>query len=233
MLYTSAGRSGKTDLWRKDLTTGKSVQITDTPDRSEYSPRLTPDGKAISFIQEPPTGDVTELYARAIDNSTEGPLIALKPLGYYALLDGGQTVLTFLRDEPPTLQRVDRATGAVTQIASNIGRALYAGPDHQSAFFTIAREDGTYQLHHYDNAAGETTPLFALKDSAQDYAVFKIPSDQKLGFICAVGGALFFRTDNPNDSWRQMADLSPSGVKEITRLSVSTSAKRLVLVTGS
>ena len=233
LLYTSAGRSGKTDLWRIDLASGKSTQITDTPDRSEYSPRLTPDSKAISFIQEPPAGDVTELYTRAIDNSTEGPFIALKPLGYYAILDKGQTVLTFLRDDPPTLQRVDRTTGAVTQIVSNIGRALYTGPDDQSAFFTAAREDGTYQLHRYDNAAGKTTPLFALKGTAQDYVVFKIPGDQALGFICAAGSALFFRTDSPRDTWQQMADLSASGVKEITRLSVNESATRLALVTGS
>lgn len=243
VFYTSAGPSGKTDLWQRDLVTGRSTQITNTPERSEYSPRLAPDAQAITFIQENPAGDVTEVYSQALPRAgttlaqaaSAVPVIALKPLGYYAYIDQGRAVLTFLRDEPASLQRVDTATGEVRQIASNIGRALYAPAGRQAAFFTVARQTEagteTFQVNRYDNAAGQTTPLFDLKTGVQDYAVFLMPDQLRYGFFCAQETRLYFRTDRPDDDWRQVADLYQNGFTDITRLAVNDSATRIALVT--
>jgi len=235
LLYTSAGPSGKTDLWQRNLLSGAVTQITNTPDRSEYSPRLTPDGQAFSFIQEDPSGQITEVYTQPLSSNgelgTASPYIALKPLGYYALLDQGETVLTFLRDEPASLQRVDTATGQTRQIASNIGRALYTPNNAQTAFFTTAKENGSFLVNRYEDETGKVTPLFALPGTVQDYAVFALPGGAGHGFFAAEETRLYFRTDDPADAWRQIEDFYESGFTDISRLAVNKAATRLALVT--
>jgi len=235
LLYTSAGPSGKTDLWQRNLVSGKVTQLTDTPDRSEYSPRLTPDGQSVSFIQEGLTGQITEVYAQPLTtNGTQGSAsayIALKPLGYYALLDQGETVLTFLRDEPASLQRVDKATGKTQQIASNIGRALYTPNNAQTAFFTTANEDGSFLVNRYEDETGKVTALFALPGTVQDYAVFALPNGTEHGFFAAEETRLYFRTDAEGETWQQIEDFYEAGFSEISRLAVNKSATRIALVT--
>lgn len=231
LLYVSAGASGKTDLWRIDLVTGQSEQITSSPERSEYSPRLMPGVEAISFIQENPAGDITELYARKYAGGAEEAIIALKPLGYYTLLQGGKIVLSFLRDEPPSLQRTEQATGLTREIARNIGRALQTAPDGQSAFFTLAGEDGTHTLQRYDETRQSVDELFKLKGNAQDYAVFELPGSKATGFLCTSNGRLYFRTDRADDGWQEIADLAALGLNNVSRLAVNKRATRLALVT--
>src|SRR6185436_18216554 len=49
VLYTSF-RNNQTDIYRYDLSTGRTTQVTDTPE-SEYSPALMPDKKNISVVR--------------------------------------------------------------------------------------------------------------------------------------------------------------------------------------
>ena len=235
LLYTSAGPSGKTDLWQRDLVSGTVTQITDTPDRSEYSPRLTPDAQSISFIQEDPTGQITEVYTQPFTASgtlgSARAYIALKPLGYYALLDQGDTVLTFLRDEPASLQRVETTTGQTRQIASDIGRALYTPNNAQTAFFTTANEDGSFLVNRYEDETGKVTALFTLPGTVQDYAVFALPNGTDHGFFAAEETQLYFRTDAEGQAWQQVKDFFESSFSDISRLAVNKTATRIALVT--
>src|SRR4051812_9271744 len=48
VLYTS-NRNKQTDIYRYDVASGKTTQVTDTSE-SEYSPTLMPDGKNISVV---------------------------------------------------------------------------------------------------------------------------------------------------------------------------------------
>lgn len=238
ILYTSAGPSGKTDLWQRDLIIGATLQLTDTPNRSEYSPRLTPDGTSLAYIQEDVTGEVTEVYTQPFgQNENASPAsayVAIKPVGYYAFLGQGEAVLTFLRDPPPSLQHTVRATGETRQIASPIGRALYVPRQSASganpAFFTIERADGPYQVNRYDEVTGAVSPLFDLQGDVQDYAVFAMPDGARYGFFMAEETRLYFRTDRKDDTWQQVADLYQSGVTDITRLAVNDAGTRIAVV---
>src|SRR5215831_541218 len=49
ILYTS-NRTKQTDIYRYDLETGRTTQVTNTPE-SEYSPTLMPDRKNISVVR--------------------------------------------------------------------------------------------------------------------------------------------------------------------------------------
>ncbi len=232
LLYTAAGPSGKTDLWARNLTSGEKRSLTQTPGKSEYSPRLASDGVTLSFIQEDPSGEVTTLEALTLGRSNAAPLIALKPLGYYAYLNNGEEVLTFFRSEPATLVHVDIKSGETREIASNIGRALYAAPNGTSAYFTISTSEDNFELHQYDAATGETRHLFALPEGAQDYTAFVIPDTPFTTFLAASGTDIFFRVDHPeNHKWVKVADLSDAPFTDITRMAVNKTATRIAFVT--
>lgn len=236
LLYTSEGRSGKTDLWQTNPYTGETIRHTDTPDRSEYSPRLTPNGNAISFIQENPEGDITEVHMQPLDGGAQAAVISLKPLGYYAFLDQGAEVLVFLRSEPPTLQHVDLASGEVTEVATHIGRALYAPNNSDTAFFTIASAEEpdqaqTFTINRYTPSTGATKPLFDLPETSQDYAVFAMTDSGRYGFLSGAGGRLYFRTDQDANDWEVVADMTDEGLIDLTRLAVNDTLTTIALVT--
>lgn len=227
--YVSAGPSGKTDIWLQDLSAETPEQITNTPERSEYSPRDLSGSDAVSFIRETPTGDTTHAYK--LEDGTELPLSEHHSVGYYALLNQNATMLVFFRSEPARLERIDLATGEVDQIAENIGRALYAPLGNETAFFTIADEAGTFQVHRYSDTDRQSTPLFNLVGGSQDYAVFELPGTDHFGFLCADGATIYFRTEAANDGWRPIgqAEIAKNGV--ISRIAINDQLNRIAFVT--
>lgn len=231
LVYAAAGPSGKTDIWARTLTSGETQALTNTPTVSEYSPRLSADRQQLTYIQENEAGDVTELHAQTPGQNNAAPVVALKPLGYYAFLRGRQDVLTFLRGEPASLVHVSPENGESRELASNIGRALYAAPDAQSAYFTVATEDENFVLKNYDAASAETRSLFALPEGVQDYAVFAIPGTDLTGFFAGSGTDLMFRIDHPDSEWVTVADFSDAPFTDISRIAVNATATRVAFVT--
>ena len=229
LYYVAAGPTGKTDIWHRALTADTPTQITNSPGRSEYSPRQMSDQQAISFIHETPSGDLT--YVHKLQEDAETSVIDLNPVGYYAFLNAGTAVLVFFRSEPATLIRVDIASGASEQIAENIGRALYAPLNNEIAFYTTTNEDETYQVHRYDDKTRSSTFLFELVGQSQDYAVFKLPDQDAFGFLSADGTVLYYRTDRPQDTWQKVADLTGANIGKISRLAINDQLDRLALVT--
>ncbi len=49
--YVSEGASGKTDVWRYDLTSDSAVRVYSSSAFSEYSPKAAPAGFGVSYIQ--------------------------------------------------------------------------------------------------------------------------------------------------------------------------------------
>ena len=232
LIYTAAGTSGKTDLWQRTLTSGETRQLTRSPNMSEYSPRISSDGATLTFIQEDETGEITELYSQATSGGSGTPVLALKPLGYYAFFVNDPRVITFLRADTPSLVLTDPDTGETQTIASNIGRALYAADDGNSAYFTTATTDENFEVQQYNVQTGETRAVFPLPVGVQDYAAFVIPGTTLTAFFAASGTNLQFRLDHPESTeWITIADLSGPEFTDITRIAVNKTATRIALVT--
>ena len=124
VLYTSAGANGNTDIWRFDLASGENTQLTDTPDASEYSPKIPPSEGALSYIYQPPGGYAGNAYLADDGNANPRAAHALAPVGYYEFSGDMRYVATFYLGDPEsegpfTLQLIDRSTSpeTVTQIA--------------------------------------------------------------------------------------------------------------------
>lgn len=228
--YVAAGESGKTDIRLYDIARRASEAATDTPDRSEYSPKEAPSG-GLSYIQENPAGDVTRVHRRAPGEADGAPVVDFAPLGYYAWLDGGAALGVYYRTEPGSLYRVDVESGATRRLHESIGRTLQADREVRWLWFSEITdpEANAMRIMRYDAAGGAITPIFDLPAGATDF--FAVLGDRGAaeGFLAASGPAIFWRAAAA-DGWTPVADLADAGVRIATRIAVSDDRSWIAVV---
>jgi len=219
--YVEEGESGKTDIRLYDIARAASQPVFVSADRSEYSPKEAPIG-GISYIQENPAGDVTQVYRRAPGGGDGAPVADFAPLGYYAWLDGGEALGVYYRSEPGSLYRVDIKSGATALVHEKIGRALFSDRTGAALWFAeiIGEDDPAFRLMRYDNDSGDISSLFDLPPGAQDFAIIFDDAGEATAILSAQGAALYWRRlDDSVGVWRKVADFS--GVKNLSRIAIS------------
>ncbi|WP_428407135.1 TolB family protein [Hyphococcus sp.] len=221
--YVAGNENGKTDLWSFDLSSGEKTRITDTPEKSEFSPKPAPDG-GVSFIQESEDGEMTRVHALREIGDPGAAVIETGPVGYYEWLQGGATLSVFYRSEPPMLQLVDVATGEARDVFDNVGRVLLSSPDGATLFAARGDEAGQYEIVAVDIASGVTEPVLDLPPGAQDF--FLTFGEEGLPAMAYSSmGSQLMTYDFASDSiWHGAADIGDLGYGSITRVSVAGAA---------
>ncbi|NVJ97188.1 MAG: PD40 domain-containing protein [Alphaproteobacteria bacterium] len=227
ILYTSEDKDIRTDIWMYMVDSGTKTRLTNTPDNSEFSPKVMPDGSGFSVIREESYRGGQRVWRYEFGNTEAAePMLKLSPTGYHAWGMGTRYVAVFVLGEPNTLQLVDRETGNAKVIFENIGRGLFSLPDGSGFTFTEAREGGPAKVYHYDIAAERVTPLFDLP-GGNDYALMRnAQAPLGVSFMAAHGSKIFYR-ETPSGAWAQIADME--GL-EISRLAVSPDNTKIALV---
>lgn len=225
LLYTAGADNGETDIWRLDLASGETSPITETPDESEYSPRIAPDGR-LSYIYQPPGGYAGNAYLANPDNTEREPAEALAPVGYYGFSGDMTKVAVFHLGEPMTLQLIDRTTTpeTVTHIADNPGRSFFRAGRGPALYVTLADEAGVHTVHALNTQTGELREMFALPGTSQDFAVAVMPDD-RITFITAHDGQLYWRAYG---DWERIGAID--WLDGVTRLALSPDLSTLAIV---
>jgi hypothetical protein len=96
------------------------------------------------------------------------------------------------------------------------------------AYFTLPQPDERWIVNRFDFTDQSVSEVFTLPGQTQDYAVFETP-DGELAWFAASDGELLYRAGDAGD-WAAIADLSPLGTGELSRLAVSPAADRLAIV---
>lgn len=221
LLYTSQ-RDGQTDLFRFDPGSGAHQRITATP-VSEYSPTPAPDGRSLSAVVVEPDG-TQRLWRYSLDGMASTPVFeAIKPVGYHAWADA-HTVALFVLGDPPVLVLADTRTGRGDTLARNIGRALHKVPGQHAVSYVHKGSDTEWTIMRYHLDTGVRTPLVHTLPGREDYAW--TPD----GDLLMADGARLYAFTFDHDGWELLADLSASGVTDITRLAVSPRGDLLAFV---
>jgi hypothetical protein len=225
LLYTSV-LGGQADIYEIDFRTSSSRRVTATPE-SEYSPAVTPDGKAISVVRV--ERDSTQRLWRFPTSGGEPSLVleSIKPVGYYAWLDS-TTLALFVLGNPNTLQIADTRSGTSRVVTTNIGRSLQRVPGGRRASY-VHRAGSTWLLETVDPAmrsdgSFDVDTIVAMPDSA-DYVVWRSAS-----ILYTAAGSRILRLQLPSKTWEEIADLSGSGIHRITRLALRPDGRRLAIV---
>ena len=225
ILYTS-DYAGQTDIYDIDFSFNRISRVTNTPER-EYSPALTPDGKAISVVRV--ERDSTQRLWRfpKVGGAPQVVLNDIKPVGYYAWLDTS-TVALFVLGDPNTLQIANTQTGRARVVTTNIGRSLQRVPGGRRASY-LHRVGTSWVLETVDpepraNMAFDIDTIAVMPDSA-DYVVWRSATELYTG-----AGSRILRMKLPDRRWTLLVDLAPDGIRRISRLALSPDGSRLAFV---
>jgi hypothetical protein len=224
VLYTSIDSTGQADIFRLDLATGRSQNITRSAPESEYSATLMPAGDRFSAIRV--EADSTQrLWSFALDGSDARVVLRdIRPVGYHAWLPGDQLAL-FVLGEPATLRIADVRSGTARIVAEGIGRSLHRIPRRETVSFVHREGDGPGWIKAYDPAADSMQPLIAAVEENEYHAW--LPS----GILISARGATLLQWQaGRDDAWVEIADLSASGVTNISRIASSPDGSFLVVV---
>lgn len=221
ILYTSI-RDGQADIYRfhDDL----HERITYTSE-SEYSPAITPDGKAISVVRV--ERDSTQRLWRFPLKEGEPAVVLpdVKPVGYYAWLDSTRLAL-FVLGSPNTLQIADTRTGSVRVVVSDIGRSLQRVPESMRASF-VQRVDSQWVLrtvHPVPNARGNfDIQTIGILPAGAEYVAWRSPTELYTGAETRI-----YRLRLPSRRWEQVAELG--GLQRISRIAISPDGRTLAIV---
>lgn len=212
LLYTAIDGE-QADIWIVDLATLERRRVTETPE-SEYSPTPIPGEDAISVVRV--EADETQRLWRFPLAGGEPDLLLpdVKPVGYHAW-SGTEDLVLFVLGEPITLQHARRGDGPGKILLENVGRALHPVPGSRQIAFVHKPSEAEWTIRTVDVATGELATVLATRPEREDFAWS--PSGK---LWMGDGSALYVADPKGDGGWRQVADFSPFGLSEITRIAI-------------
>lgn len=220
LLYTSIREDGQADTYRLDLRTRASTRLTETLE-SEYSPMLTPDGRAVSVVRVE-RDSVQRLWRFQPTTGTfELVFPDLAPVGYYAWVDS-VTAAVFVLGDPPTLQ-LARPGDAPSVVARDIGRTIAAVPGTAAVSFVQYDGPDAQWIARYA-LERDTLELLMASPSRDDFAW--TPD----GALLVGDGSRILLSRPGGQGWMEVADFSGLGIQDISRIAVSPRGDRLAFV---
>jgi hypothetical protein len=222
ILFT-ANRDGKQMDIYEHSRGGPTRQLIATPE-GEYSPTITPDG-AISVIRV--EADGTQRLWRFERNGTNPHVLLanVKPVGYHAWIDGARLAL-FVLGPPATLRLARPGEGPAETVATDIGRSIHRVPGTRAVSFVQRESDGRFMVKQLDPDSKRITTLTEAVAGSSDRDCAWMP-DRTL--LMSAGTRVFAWKDG-DKSWREVYDVKPFGLGNVSRLAVSADGRALALV---
>lgn len=223
LLYSSIRDDNQSDVYRYDPKTGKTTQVTKTPEH-EYSPTLMPDGKHFSVIRQDAEGN-QHLYQYSLDGSqSEMILKTINMIGYHTWLTPTKLGL-FIVGQPHTLQFVNLGDEKPTVVLENIGRCLSMIPGSGDMSIVHKKAAHDWELVRVNGNTGAIQKLRNTKLGSEDYAW--TPNGT---LIMAQGRTVYRSTPMAEAAWQPLAEFDENDMQQINRLAVSPDGRMLAMV---
>lgn len=231
-VYFSSGRdsSGQTDIYRYDISTKKTKQITFTA-TSEFSPAITPNGNlSVVKVEEDKSQHIWEFHLKG-NKKPRRLFYRRDSIGYYRWLNSDAVICFILggKNNPNRLSVID-TTGFEKTIVENVGRGFAVTPD---VVYSKPIDSG-YYLFQEDWLGLSIAPRSLIKapGKSQDLVLFEnfilMGDESKIyaaGFSYEKG-----RWVQNVQEFKVLADLGSYPIKKITRLAISPDKKWIAIV---
>jgi WD40-like Beta Propeller Repeat len=232
ILFTSIrGGSAQTDIYRYDIATAQTTQVTSTPE-SEYSPTVTPSG-ALSVIRVEADGTQRLWQFTADRRDPRVILPAVKPVGYHAWADDHTVALFVLGSTsgaPATLQLADTRTGTSVTVATDIGRSIQTIPGRAHTISFVQRERGSgaplLVIKELDPATRAISTLAPAVAGSTEADTAWTPE----GTLLMAHAGVLYSWRRGQSGWNEVASLERMGLRGVTRLAVSPRGNYLAVV---
>lgn len=226
LYFSSFDDNGRSDIKRYDIKTGKTSNITTTPER-EYSPTLTPDKQYLSCIIQRDDG-AQNLGKYPVEGGQPTVIIDNLIVGYHAWADNSHIAMFVLGagDAPSTLHYMRLPTNADTVLATNIGRSLHKIPGTRGISF-IQRHETNSMIMRLDTEK-LTTQMITSTMANGDHIAWT-PDGKILG---SDGTKIYYYDpDKGGLGWQAVKMKGPVDMlKTVTRLAVNARGDKLAVV---
>ncbi len=221
LLY-ARNQNGQTDVALYDLTSKNTSIIHPTIIGSEYSPKSIPGTDHISAVRLDTNG-LQRLYDYSLKDSTTVKISQLK-IGYYDFYDQKRILATVLTPMAMDLYFINLKTEKDSLLLKNVGRSIQKIPGTRSLSYTLINEEQQLDLYLLDFKTLESYFVCTLPIGIEDYTWLN-----QNQIILGSRSKLFIYDLLISNEWEEIADLSKMGIKNVTRLAVSPSGKKLAL----
>lgn len=220
------GDTTQTEIYNLNPALRTTTRVTATT-TAEYSPTLMPGGKYFSAVRVEEDGS-QRLWAFPLDRSDNGrPVFPnITGVGYHCWLQDTLAALFIVGENNNSHYLALAGTGRqqLQRIAFNVGRCLQKMPDGRLAFVQKATEQ-TWFIKTYDLKKKTSDILIKTLPGSEDFVL--LPDGTLLS---GQGAKLHQFNPRRQTDWKEVADLSRFGVKNITRMAVSSDGKLVVVV---
>jgi dipeptidyl aminopeptidase/acylaminoacyl peptidase len=227
LLYTSVRDGLQSDVFKYDVNTKVTSQVTKTP-TSEYSPKFMPDGKNISVVMV--EADSTQrIWSFPIKGGRPKVLIPkIDSVAYYCWNNETSIYLSLIT-KPAQLIAVDLNKGTSTPVMQSIGRSINVldAPDGRRVYYS--NDDQLYSTSCTTNSDKRAETVLGF--DSEDFAFLNANQ-----VIIGDDFRLYCKTDfnkTGNQLWKPMADLSNKNIKTITRIAISPDGEKIAIVAES
>lgn len=227
LIFSAADEKGNHDLILYSFRTGRFTNLTQTPDRSEYSPSLTECGSYFSAIVVEPDGTQRLWLYPVTGEAPELLYEDILPVGYYDWYDGKAAL--FVLGEPNSLVFV-RGKGKVDTLDTDIGRTVKKRPNTAEISYldrkkTIETTQGkAFGIASVNLKTGERKDYGAAIPGSQDFIWI-----DKNHLLMAKGNEVFTKHIQENN-WQSLGKIESSSYQGITRMAYSPDLNKLILV---
>jgi len=231
LLYAS-NRDGETDIISLNVTSLEKIWLTETPNRSEYSPQFRPNTEELSYITLSKDGiqDFRNLEITVKNDQLskfETVLEKESIIGYYHWFNRESYLCFVLPTEKvnSTLQwhkLSNNADFTDKNIILNMpGRTFLPIPNTEYLSF-IDKRSTPWQIMSFDPLTLGINPILNVLDQSEDFAW--LPN----GYLLMGSGSVLMYHNG--QKWSILSDLSDAGITNITRLAVSGKSKKIAIV---
>jgi hypothetical protein len=235
-------RTGSTDVYRHDLASGATTQVTATA-AAEFSPTPSSDGKSftVTRVADPAATatytDSQQLWRYGMDGKPLAQVLVQGRVGYHAWIDATHVAMFLVGDDgkkiPHTLVLADLTSGKSTLLNSAPGRSLGRTPDGKRVSFVDKSDSANWVVAAM--AAGDAKPTVLVatppnlpgeKESARSEDYCWLPD----GSLMMAKGSTLLRWDGKlGTGLQKFADVGDLG-GDIKRLAASPDGKRIAFV---
>ncbi|MCE2709116.1 MAG: hypothetical protein LW685_11225 [Algoriphagus sp.] len=227
LVFSAADEKGNHDIILYSFRTSRFTNLTQTPDRSEYSPSLTECGSYFSAIVVEPDGAQRLWLYPITGDSPELLYEDILPVGYYDWFEGKAAF--FLLGDPNSLIFV-RGKGKVDTLATDIGRTVRRRPSTAEISYLDrkisleSKEGKAFEIASVDLKSGEKKSYGMALPGSQDFIWI-----DKNHLLMAKGNEVFLKHIRASD-WQSLGKIESSSHQGISRMAYSPELDKLVLV---
>jgi len=225
LLFSSIRKNNQSDIYKYDIASEETTQITDTKEESEYSPTYFDKEKYISLVQQ--DWDKTQ-HLMSIEVKSNKKKIMLsreRQIGYHVWLSKKDIAL-FIVGEPHKLAKAKKKGKKAIVIDQKIGSALQKVPNKKAVAYQFFEDSTQCQIKEFIIRKRASKPVCNCFEDAVSFVYLKDGN-----IISGISNKLYmFDKKRAAKGWILIADFSNIEDFDFYRIAINQQETQMALV---